>query len=170
MRFVFLMLLLGLSAFCTQPDESFCYEEAGNSYGISPHLLHAISKGESNFYPLSVNHNTNGSYDFVLMQINSSPFDSKKDVSVIHIYFIDPAQIIVIVPRQTRQKWDRVYRLATHGHPQAHDAGHEWRKCQAPIDSAGAIHSKGFTGLTAYPVVVMSCTIRSTICFSPRNS
>lgn len=41
-------------------------------YGISPRLLWSISKGESNFNPLAVNHNTNGSYDFGLMQINSS--------------------------------------------------------------------------------------------------
>lgn len=51
---------------------AFCYEEAGAMYGIAPRLLWTISKGESNFNPAAVNYNTNGSYDFGLMQINSS--------------------------------------------------------------------------------------------------
>ena len=41
-------------------------------YRIAPKLLRTISKGESNFNPAAVNYNTNGSYDFGLMQINSS--------------------------------------------------------------------------------------------------
>ena len=41
-------------------------------YGIAPRLLWSICKGESNFNPAAVNYNTNGSYDFGLMQINSS--------------------------------------------------------------------------------------------------
>jgi len=51
---------------------AFCYGEAGAMYSIAPRLLWTISKGESNFNPAAVNYNTNGSYDFGLMQINSS--------------------------------------------------------------------------------------------------
>ena len=72
MRFIILSLLLGLSTTFVEAASAFCYEEAGNRYGISPRLLHAISKGESNFNPVAINHNANGSYDFGLMQINSS--------------------------------------------------------------------------------------------------
>lgn len=50
---------------------AFCFEEAGKEYGINPQILRAIAKVESNFNPAAVNVNTNGSYDFGLMQVNS---------------------------------------------------------------------------------------------------
>lgn len=52
---------------------AFCFEEAGQKYGVSPQLLWAIAKVESSFNPRAINRsNRNGSYDFGLMQINSS--------------------------------------------------------------------------------------------------
>ncbi|MBJ6725640.1 lytic transglycosylase domain-containing protein [Geomesophilobacter sediminis] len=51
---------------------AFCFEEAGREYGINPQILRAIAKVESNFNPVAVNVNTNGTYDVGLMQINSS--------------------------------------------------------------------------------------------------
>ena len=50
---------------------AFCFDEAGAQYGINPQILRAIAKVESNFNPTAINYNTNGSYDFGLMQINS---------------------------------------------------------------------------------------------------
>lgn len=50
---------------------AFCFEEAGTEYGINPQILRAIAKVESNFNPTAINYNTNGTYDFGLMQINS---------------------------------------------------------------------------------------------------
>ena len=50
----------------------FCFEEAGAQYGINPQILRAIAKVESNFNPRAVNKNSNGTFDFGLMQINSS--------------------------------------------------------------------------------------------------
>ena len=50
---------------------AFCFEEAGAQYGINPQILRAIAKVESNFNPAAINRNTNGTYDFGLMQINS---------------------------------------------------------------------------------------------------
>jgi soluble lytic murein transglycosylase-like protein len=52
--------------------DSLCFDEAGGQYGINPQILRAIAKVESNFNPRAVNRNTNGTYDFGVMQINSS--------------------------------------------------------------------------------------------------
>jgi soluble lytic murein transglycosylase-like protein len=51
---------------------SFCFVEAGNEYNLSPDLLWAIAKAESAFDPHALNRNPDGSYDYGLMQINSS--------------------------------------------------------------------------------------------------
>ena len=50
---------------------AFCFEEAGETYGISPLLLWGIAKTESSLDPQAINRNTNGSYDYGVMQINS---------------------------------------------------------------------------------------------------
>lgn len=50
---------------------AFCFEEAGNLYGISPLLLRAIAEVESGLNAVAINKNPDGSYDFGLMQINS---------------------------------------------------------------------------------------------------
>ncbi len=63
--FILFLLFPGLAL-------GFCFEEAGMLYGISPLLLRAIAEVESNLNPLAINRNSDGSYDFGLMQINSS--------------------------------------------------------------------------------------------------
>ena len=50
----------------------FCFEEAGEEYAISPELLWAIAKTESAFNTHALHYNANGSFDYGLMQINSS--------------------------------------------------------------------------------------------------
>ena len=52
--------------------EDYCFDEAGSQYGINPKILQAIARVESNNNPRAVNRNRNGSYDFGVMQINSS--------------------------------------------------------------------------------------------------
>ena len=81
-------------------------------YGINPLLLKAIARIESNFNPTAVHWNVNGSYDYGIMQINSSwkPFlDDRWQ------YLSDPGYNILIgawVLRQCMQKygysWDAV--------------------------------------------------------------
>lgn len=53
------------------PAAAFCFEEAALAQGVPAGLLWAIAKVESAFDPLAVQHNTNGSVDFGVMQINS---------------------------------------------------------------------------------------------------
>ena len=67
-----LTLLMTAGILLPHPARGFCYEEAGEEFNISPLILWSIAKGESNFNPRAVGHNTNGSYDYGLMQINSS--------------------------------------------------------------------------------------------------
>jgi soluble lytic murein transglycosylase-like protein len=52
--------------------DQLCFEEAGVEYGINPQILKAIARVESNFKPRAINWNRNGTYDFGIMQINSS--------------------------------------------------------------------------------------------------
>jgi soluble lytic murein transglycosylase-like protein len=59
------LTLLPLSA------NAFCFQEAGQRYAVSPWLLWAIAKAESNLDPSAIHHNRNGTIDVGLMQINS---------------------------------------------------------------------------------------------------
>ena len=49
----------------------FCFQEAGQLYGINPMVLRSIAKVESNTMPDSVHENSNGTFDVGLMQINT---------------------------------------------------------------------------------------------------
>ncbi|MBU0993391.1 MAG: lytic transglycosylase domain-containing protein [Proteobacteria bacterium] len=51
---------------------SYCFEEAGKKYGVSPVVLQAISKVESNYQIDAKNINRNKSEDRGHMQINST--------------------------------------------------------------------------------------------------
>jgi hypothetical protein len=70
LRAFFIAAILSMAV--TTNGFAFCFEEAGAEYGINPQILRAIAKVESNYNPAAVNMNTNGTYDFGLMQINSS--------------------------------------------------------------------------------------------------
>jgi len=52
--------------------EPLCFDEAGAMYAIHPDILRAIAKVESNYQTRAINWNRNGTYDFGVMQINSS--------------------------------------------------------------------------------------------------
>ena len=64
--------LVILAVLSVQQVGAFCFEEAGEEYGISPELLWAIAKTESGFDVGAVHYNANGSFDYGLMQVNSS--------------------------------------------------------------------------------------------------
>jgi len=65
-----LAITLALTA-STARAQAFCFQEAGQIYGINPQVLRAIAKVESNTDPGARNRNSNGTYDVGLMQINS---------------------------------------------------------------------------------------------------
>jgi len=67
-----IIALLFLSALAAHRSEAFCFEEAGEQYQVSPELLWAIAKVESHFNPAAIHYNKDGSYDFGVMQVNSS--------------------------------------------------------------------------------------------------
>lgn len=68
MKFLFLLFL----AISVEYAHSYCFEEAADEYGVPSKLLIAIAKVESNMNPNVINYNKNGSFDYGLMQINSS--------------------------------------------------------------------------------------------------
>lgn len=71
-RFRLFFIFVAFFAAVTAEAEELCFEEAGVEYSINPQILKAIAKVESNFKPRAVNWNKNGTYDFGVMQINSS--------------------------------------------------------------------------------------------------
>ncbi len=80
MRYLIIFLNLFIIFLYPQSALSFCYEEAGDLYGINPKLLRAIAIAETGENPSLINKNKDGSYDIGLMQINSYwieriPFD-----------------------------------------------------------------------------------------------
>lgn len=67
-----LLILVAGAAQALEPGDSFCFEQAGVEYKVSPELLRQIAKGESGLKPNVLNRNKNGSYDYGVMQVNSS--------------------------------------------------------------------------------------------------
>jgi len=56
--------------------DTLCFAEAGEMYDISPTLLKAISWTESRHNNEAINWNSNGTYDYCHMQINSAWYQS----------------------------------------------------------------------------------------------
>jgi soluble lytic murein transglycosylase-like protein len=65
-------ILCIIAAFLPGTLLGFCFEDAGNTYRISPTLLEGIARVESNLNPKAINKNRNGTSDIGLMQINSA--------------------------------------------------------------------------------------------------
>ncbi|OSS42543.1 Hpa2 protein [Desulfurella amilsii] len=50
------------------------FNQIGQKYGINPYLLYSLAVHESTLNPRAVNHNSDGSTDYGLMQINTTNF------------------------------------------------------------------------------------------------
>jgi soluble lytic murein transglycosylase-like protein len=70
------MIMLILAVMCPKNALSFCFELAGQTYGIPHQLIQAIACQESDFNSKEIRRNRNGSFDFGVMQINSWWFDT----------------------------------------------------------------------------------------------
>ena len=73
-RAIFMITVLGLLSLRCTPCLSmeYYFNEAAEFYELSPVLLSAIAKTESNYNFHAINRNGNGTYDICHMQINSS--------------------------------------------------------------------------------------------------
>ena len=72
MRMMGILVMAGVLLATVAQGEDYCFDEAGDQYGINPRILKAIAGVESNLAPRAINWNRNGTYDFGVMQINSS--------------------------------------------------------------------------------------------------
>jgi soluble lytic murein transglycosylase-like protein len=66
-HFISAVLLFGIAGLA----HADCWEEAGREFSIAPELLYAIAEQESNLNPRAIGHNSNGSRDIGLMQVNT---------------------------------------------------------------------------------------------------
>lgn len=79
------LIASSMNAWSAKPSAEVeaCLQAAAAKHGLSYVLLRSIAEQESNFNPVAVGGNTNGSQDFGLMQINSTwlPMLSKHGVT-----------------------------------------------------------------------------------------
>lgn len=65
------LLIIGC-LFVPSISAAFCFNEAGQVFGINPDIIRGIARLESNFNPEAIHKNKNRSVDLGLMQINSA--------------------------------------------------------------------------------------------------
>ncbi|MDK9718355.1 MAG: lytic transglycosylase domain-containing protein [Trichlorobacter sp.] len=70
-KHLIIYVLSAISLLFNSNAHAYCFEEAGQLYGINPLVLRSIAGVESSNKPDAVGKNTNGSYDVGLMQINT---------------------------------------------------------------------------------------------------
>ncbi|MDQ5987089.1 MAG: hypothetical protein CSYNP_02826 [Syntrophus sp. SKADARSKE-3] len=71
-RMILGLIFIALTFPETSPAWEQCFQSAGEMYSVSPVLLWSMAKIESSFNPRAINRNSNGTYDYGVMQINSS--------------------------------------------------------------------------------------------------
>ena len=64
------------------PGDPLCFGAAAARYGVHESLLRAVAKVESNFKPLAVHFDRDGTRDVGVMQINSSHFERLRSFGI----------------------------------------------------------------------------------------
>lgn len=89
--FVSILIILTFVIGSRIPAIAFCFAEAGHRYGLSPYAVWGIAKTENPTFNVSaVNYNTNGTYDYGLMQINSIWEPALRKAGIPWGYLADP--------------------------------------------------------------------------------
>ncbi|CAH1536766.1 Twitching motility protein PilT [Vibrio owensii] len=104
-----------LLLFVPSVGSAFCFDDAGKTFNVSPHLLKSIAKVESDFDPYAYNENRNQSgkvisRDYGLMQINSSWFGK------LHAFGIDGSNVNIPCLNVMLGAWVLSSNFATHGY------------------------------------------------------
>jgi len=68
---IVIIIAAGLLTIEPRPSHSFCFDAAAARYKIAPQILKSIAYCESDMNAAAINYNTDGSYDFGVMQINT---------------------------------------------------------------------------------------------------
>lgn len=89
-------LIVSASLLIPAPARSFCFEEAAARYHVAPELIWSISKWESGHNPATVNYNTNGTYDYGLMGINTVHADELKRIGIPWESLADPCTNVMV--------------------------------------------------------------------------
>ena len=89
-------------------SSAFCFEEAGHRYGLDPVLIKAIAKVENVTQdPYAVGRNTDGTYDYGLMQINSSWAPALEKIGIPWESLSDPCTNVMVGAWILRQKIEK---------------------------------------------------------------
>ena len=86
-----LLVLVG-----TKQSHSFCFESAAKRYNVAPQILKSIAQCESGMDPTAVNYNTDGSYDYGLMQINTCNEPTLRKVGISWQSLSDPCTNVMV--------------------------------------------------------------------------
>ncbi len=145
------LTLLAALSLGTPRAEAFCFDAAGERYGVSPALLRAIARVESGLNAAAINDSheaSTGSVDLGLMQINSAHLPRLSAWGISREKLLTDACLNVMVGA-----WLLVQHMARNGHDWngigSYNAGCTRLKGQACTDARNSYAWKVFKALKA---------------------
>lgn len=91
-------ILFASSTAIASPQSPYdqCFVGAAQYHHVNPYILRAIAHVESGYNPRAINRNSNGTYDYGIMQINSSWFPTLHQWGIETSRLSDPCTNIYI--------------------------------------------------------------------------